>query len=78
VRFRAFAPLGRDLSVLVLGTAFLTSEEPAPAFELLDAWLAAGGNVLDTAREYGEPHGAGAKRWSAAGSPSGGFAIASS
>ncbi len=56
MRLHPFAPLDRDLSVLVLGTAFLTSEEPAPAFELLDAWLAAGGNVLDTAREYGDPH----------------------
>lgn len=53
MRYRRFEPLGRDLSTLVLGTAYFLEDERAAAFELLDAWVDAGGNVLDTAREYG-------------------------
>ena len=56
MRYRRFEPLDRNLSVLVLGTAFLTEDDPGPAFELLDAWLETGGNAVDTAREYGHPH----------------------
>ena len=56
MRYRRFEPVDRDLSLLVLGTAFLTDDDPGPAFELLDAWLEAGGNCIDTAREYGDPH----------------------
>ncbi len=53
MRYRRFAPLGRDVSVLVLGTAWFGEETEALAFELLDEWVALGGNALDSAREYG-------------------------
>ncbi len=54
MRYLPFAPLGRHLSRLVLGTAAYRYAPPDVPLELLDAWLAAGGNVVDTAREYGE------------------------
>lgn len=53
MRYRRFAPLDRDVSLLVLGTAWFGEETEAPAFELLDEWAALGGNALDSAREYG-------------------------
>jgi aryl-alcohol dehydrogenase-like predicted oxidoreductase len=36
----------------VLGTVALSSEAPGESFELLDAWIGAGGNVVDTAARY--------------------------
>jgi 1-deoxyxylulose-5-phosphate synthase len=57
MRYRRFAPLDRDLSVLVLGTAWFGEETETLAFELLDEWASLGGNALDSAREYG------ASRW---------------
>ncbi len=54
MRSRRFEPLGRDLSVLALGTAYLADDGEAAAFELLDAWLELGGNVIDCARQYGD------------------------
>jgi aryl-alcohol dehydrogenase-like predicted oxidoreductase len=54
VRYRRFEPLGRDLSVLVLGTALYRGAGPEESVELLDEWRRLGGNVLDTGREYGE------------------------
>ena len=53
MRQRLFAPLGRELSTLVLGTDALRELDAEPAYELLDTWVELGGNVLDTAREYG-------------------------
>ncbi|MBD0289851.1 MAG: aldo/keto reductase [Thermoleophilia bacterium] len=53
MRYRRFQPLARDLSVLVLGTAWFGEATRSAAFELLDEWLAVGGNALDSAREYG-------------------------
>src|SRR5579875_1011251 len=53
MRYRRFDPLGRDLSVLVLGTALYRLAAPDASAELLDAWVERGGNVLDTGREYG-------------------------
>jgi aryl-alcohol dehydrogenase-like predicted oxidoreductase len=50
--YRYFAPLQRELSRLVLGTMVLDPEHPALTFEMLDAWRAAGGNVVDTAHIY--------------------------
>lgn len=47
-------PLGRDVSVLALGTAVYRHAPPDVSFELLDAWLELGGTLLDTGREYGE------------------------
>lgn len=53
MRYRRLEPLDRDLSVLVLGTAWFGAENEERARELLDEWVALGGNALDTAREYG-------------------------
>ena len=52
-----FEPLGREVSVLVLGTAWFGEENEERARELLDEWMGLGGNAVDTAREYG------ASRW---------------
>jgi len=54
MKYRHFAPLGRDLSVLVLGTALYRTADEHTSTELLDAWLELGGNVVDCGREYGE------------------------
>jgi aryl-alcohol dehydrogenase-like predicted oxidoreductase len=53
MRYRRFEPLGRDLSLLVLGTAMYRDAPPDVSVDLLDEWLRVGGNVLDTGREYG-------------------------
>jgi aryl-alcohol dehydrogenase-like predicted oxidoreductase len=53
VRYARFAPLGRDLSRLVLGTLVYRDASPRTEAVLLDAWLDAGGNAIDTGREYG-------------------------
>jgi aryl-alcohol dehydrogenase-like predicted oxidoreductase len=53
VRFRLFAPLDRELSTLVLGTAIFEYSAYEDAVELLDAWLELGGNAIDTGRQYG-------------------------
>jgi aryl-alcohol dehydrogenase-like predicted oxidoreductase len=45
-----FEALGRDVSRLVLGTMLLAESGP----EVLDAYVAAGGNAIDTARVYGD------------------------
>jgi 1-deoxyxylulose-5-phosphate synthase len=47
-----FAPLNRDLSRLVLGSMVFHPDSDALTFELMDAWRAAGGNVVDTAHIY--------------------------
>ena len=52
MRYRHFEPLGRELSVLVLGTALWTPEERDMAQALTDAWLELGGNAFDTGRHY--------------------------
>ena len=48
-----FEPLRRELSRLVLGTFPFMSWPQEKVDELLDAWLEAGGNVVDTAHSYG-------------------------
>lgn len=53
MRYRHFDPLGRDLSVLVLGTACYVDAPLDTSLELLDAWWEFGGNAIDTARRYG-------------------------
>jgi aryl-alcohol dehydrogenase-like predicted oxidoreductase len=53
VRYRRFEPLGRDLSVLVLGTAYFGLDPPEVVRALLDEWVALGGNAIDSARQYG-------------------------
>ena len=46
---------GRDVSVIGLGTAHYGGLIPKSlAFDQMDAYLAAGGNLLDTARVYGD------------------------
>ena len=54
MRYRRFEPLGRELSVLALGTAYLADDGEQASFELLDAWLELGGNLIDCARQYGD------------------------
>jgi aryl-alcohol dehydrogenase-like predicted oxidoreductase len=54
VRYRRFEPLGRDLSVLGLGTAYIADYPERDSFALLDAWREAGGNLIDCARQYGD------------------------
>ncbi|HZU20803.1 MAG TPA: aldo/keto reductase [Gaiellaceae bacterium] len=53
MRFRRFEPLGRDLSVLVLGTALFEKATYDESTALLDAWVERGGNAIDTGRQYG-------------------------
>lgn len=54
MRYRRFEPLGRDLSVLALGTAYLRDDGEEASFALLDAWRNVGGNLIDCARQYGD------------------------
>ena len=54
MRYRRFEPLGRELSVLALGTAYLADDGEAASFELLDTWVELGGNLVDSARQYGD------------------------
>jgi 1-deoxyxylulose-5-phosphate synthase len=51
---RYFAPLGRELSRLVLGTMVLSTAEPEAGAAVLDEYVRLGGNVIDTARVYGD------------------------
>jgi 1-deoxyxylulose-5-phosphate synthase len=53
MRYLRFAPLGRDLSRLVLGTVAYEHAPLDGSLELLDAFHELGGNVVDTGREYG-------------------------
>jgi aryl-alcohol dehydrogenase-like predicted oxidoreductase len=45
--YRWFEPLGRSMSRLALGTILV-------ATDVLDAWAALGGNIIDTAHVYGD------------------------
>jgi aryl-alcohol dehydrogenase-like predicted oxidoreductase len=53
MRYLRFAPLGRDLSRLVLGTAGYEHAPLDVSLDLFDAYRELGGNVVDTGREYG-------------------------
>ena len=53
MKYRRFAPLGRDLSRLVLGTAVYEHAPLDVPLDLFDAFRDLGGNVVDTGREYG-------------------------
>jgi aryl-alcohol dehydrogenase-like predicted oxidoreductase len=53
MKYAWFAPLERDISRLVLGTAGYLRAPLDVSLELLDAWLELGGNAIDTARQYG-------------------------
>ncbi|HZU13658.1 MAG TPA: aldo/keto reductase [Chloroflexota bacterium] len=48
------AGVGKPISRLVLGTVFFGSSDPDTAHGLLDAFRAAGGTAIDTARHYGD------------------------
>lgn len=54
MKYRRFAPLDRELSLLVLGTAHYRAAPSDVSLDLFDRWLELGGNVVDTGREYGE------------------------
>jgi aryl-alcohol dehydrogenase-like predicted oxidoreductase len=55
MRYKDWPELGRKVSVLALGTAHFGAKMPEEiAFEVMDAFRALGGNVLDTARVYGD------------------------
>jgi aryl-alcohol dehydrogenase-like predicted oxidoreductase len=56
MKYAHFAPLRRDLSRLVLGSMVFKPEVPDLPAALLDAWLEAGGNVVDTAHLYNSGH----------------------
>jgi len=68
MKYRLFPPLGRELSVLVLGTDVFERLTEEQCFELLDAWIDLGGNAIDTGREYGPAEGV-LGRWLAARAP---------
>jgi aryl-alcohol dehydrogenase-like predicted oxidoreductase len=51
---RYFAPLGRELSRLVLGTLALSPAELEAGAAVLDEYVRLGGNVIDTAHVYGD------------------------
>jgi 1-deoxyxylulose-5-phosphate synthase len=51
---RHFAPLGRDLSSLVLGTMVLSPADYDSGAAVLDEYVRLGGNVIDTAAVYGD------------------------
>jgi aryl-alcohol dehydrogenase-like predicted oxidoreductase len=53
VRYVRFAPLERDLSRLVLGTAAYEHAPLDVPLDVFDAFRDLGGNVVDTGREYG-------------------------
>ncbi|HEU4754038.1 MAG TPA: aldo/keto reductase, partial [Armatimonadota bacterium] len=52
MKYARFAPLQRDLSRLVLGTMVFHDESLELTYEMLDAWRALGGNIVDTAHLY--------------------------
>jgi aryl-alcohol dehydrogenase-like predicted oxidoreductase len=53
MRYLHFAPLARELSRLVLGTAAYEHASLDVSLDLFDAFRDLGGNVVDTGREYG-------------------------
>ncbi len=52
MKYLHFPALDRDLSRLVLGSMVFSLEALDLTYELLDAWLALGGNTIDTAHVY--------------------------
>lgn len=54
MRQARFAPLDRDLSRIVVGSAWFRPARFDEVAATLDAWLALGGNVIDTAQNYGQ------------------------
>ena len=54
MRYAGLPAVGRDVSRLILGTGSVRSNGVEAALDLLDRWVAVGGNVVDCAHEYGE------------------------
>jgi aryl-alcohol dehydrogenase-like predicted oxidoreductase len=55
VLMRDWPALGRKVSAIALGSAHFGAKMPEEtAFEVMDAYIRLGGNVLDTARVYGD------------------------
>jgi aryl-alcohol dehydrogenase-like predicted oxidoreductase len=52
MQYRHFPALNRDLSRLVLGSMVFSREALELTYALLDAWVAVGGNMVDTAHVY--------------------------
>ncbi len=53
--YRDWPALGRRVSAIALGSAHFGAKMPEEtAFEVMDAYVKLGGNVLDTARVYGD------------------------
>ena len=53
MRSAHFAPLDRELGRIALGTTWFEADDPGPAFDNLDAFVALGGAIVDTAENYG-------------------------
>ena len=53
MKTRFLQQLNRDVSCVGLGTMVFSSAPRQDAFEMLDAWQEAGGNLLDAAEVYG-------------------------
>ena len=53
MKYLCFAPLGRDLSRLVLGTAVYEHAPFGVSLDLFDTFRDLGGNLVDTGRQYG-------------------------
>src|SRR6266702_4157647 len=52
MRYSAFPPLNRDLSRLVLGSMVFSLEALDLPYDLIEAWLELGGDIIDTAHVY--------------------------
>jgi aryl-alcohol dehydrogenase-like predicted oxidoreductase len=52
MQHRFFAPLNREISQLVLGSMVMSLDQLDLTYQLLDAWMEMGGNVVDTAHIY--------------------------
>jgi aryl-alcohol dehydrogenase-like predicted oxidoreductase len=58
MKYQRFAPLNRDLSRLVLGTMVFNLGNLDLLDAMMDVWLSVGGNILDSAKVYGESEAA--------------------
>jgi aryl-alcohol dehydrogenase-like predicted oxidoreductase len=69
MKYRALPGTGVSVSNLALGTmGFGTETDEADAFAILDRFVEANGNLIDTSNVYG---GGASEDWSGAGSPAG-------
>ena len=54
MNYSNLAGLSKPVSRLVLGSMVCSTDRLEATFALLDAWVAAGGNTIDTAKVYGQ------------------------